>query len=112
MNEKAKRLAEDIEQYMFCRGEYDVRQHARIRWVLCGNRCNVEKRIMNEIVNGDVDSLVKYFTIDVRMMDEDDELISQANYILTRLNEITIEFARRNVRKCVRNMMKGEKTYE
>lgn len=108
MNEKEKRLAGDIEQYMFCRGEYDVRQHARIRWVLCGNRCNAEKRIMNEIVNGDVDSLVTYFTIDVRMMDEDDELIAKANDILARLNEITIEFARRNVRKRVRDILKGE----
>lgn len=91
MDRKIKCLAEDIEQYMFERGEYDIKSSARIRWVLSGSRRKSADEIGREIESGDVRSLMTYFTIDVRLMDKNDELIPKAKALYDRLEDIQWE---------------------
>lgn len=91
MDRKIKSLAKDIEQYMFERGEYDIKSYARIRWVLSGDRQKSADEIGREIASGDIRSLMTYFTIDVKLMDKNDELIPKAKALFDRLEDIQWE---------------------
>ena len=96
------RLAEDIEQFMFERGEYDFGDSDRIQWLkglpdaysiadnpytLKEARNNVANKVHKDLQTGDgVLNLIKYISDQVAEMDEDDELISKAEYLLISLN--------------------------
>jgi hypothetical protein len=57
----AQLLANEIEQFMFERGEYDLHLEDRIRWLKTDDRKGNTKFILLEIQNDNIDHLIDYF---------------------------------------------------
>lgn len=105
--EKINALSDELEQFMFERGEYDYGETDRIRWLdsipnayeladshelLERIRKTVEKRIEYNLCNEEGrKELIQYLKEEVSLMDEDDELRKNAESLLSRLDEVNYE---------------------
>ena len=88
-------LADEIEQFMFERGEYDYRDYDRIPWVNTDDRNAVQKNIENSLGTvKSVYSLIDYLESEIAVMDKDDELVKVYNDSLKdALLEVSLNFA-------------------
>lgn len=83
----AQLLANEIEQFMFERGEYDLHLDDRIRWLKTDDRKGNAKYIRDEILNDNIGFLTEYLTSEISSMCEDDELIPKAEKLIEELND-------------------------
>lgn len=82
-------LSDDIEQFMFERGEYDFPEDDTIRWTNKTQRnCSVEN-IYNALISNQVEPLKNYFKDQLAEMSDEDELIPEAKRILNALSPFT-----------------------
>lgn len=80
-------LANEIEQFMFERGEYDLHLEDRIRWLKTDDREGNAKYIRDEILKYNIGFLTEYLTSEISSMCEDDELIPKAEKLIEELIE-------------------------
>lgn len=85
---KCAALADDAEEFMFARGEYDFKGDDTIWWLTNNNRIDTTVFILSEIRNGNTEPLINYFRDQLAEMCEDDELIPVAENIIKRLEEV------------------------
>ena len=81
-------LANEIEQFMFERGEYDLRLEDRIRWLISDSRKGNARYIRDEILKDNISFITEYLTSEISSMCEDDELISKAEKLIEELNNV------------------------
>ena len=83
----AQLLANQIEQFMFQRGEYDFHLEDRIRWLISDDRkCNAGY-IRDEILKDNISFITEYLTSEISSMCENDELIPKAEKLIEELND-------------------------
>ena len=83
----AQLLANEIEQFMFERGEYDFHLEDRIRWLISDDRkCNAGY-IRDEILKDNISFITEYLTSEISSMCENDELIPKAEKLIEELND-------------------------
>lgn len=98
--EKESKLADDIEQFMFERGEYDF-EYAddRIRWLSSeyaprwytddiNDRTMAAWQILNDILNGNIKPIIDYLESEICVMSDDDESILLAEKAIAALKEV------------------------
>ena len=83
----AQLLANEIEQFMFERGEYDFQLDDRIRWLISDDRKGNAGYIRDEILKDNISFITEYLTSEISSMCEDDELIAKAEKLIEELNE-------------------------
>lgn len=83
----AQLLANEIEQFMFERGEYDFHLEDRIRWLISDDRKGNAGYIRDEILKDNIGFITEYLTSEISSMCEDDELIPKAEKLIEELNE-------------------------
>lgn len=79
-------IANEIEQFMYERGEYDLHLEDRIRWLKTDDRKGNAKYIRDEILKYNIGFLTEYLTSEISSMCEDDELIPKAEKLIEELN--------------------------
>ena len=78
-------LAEEFEQFLFERGEYDYKTDY-VRWInLQFSRVENVDYIAQQIRIKNVQPMIDYLNDEITVMDEDDELISKAKYLVQHL---------------------------
>lgn len=82
----AQLLANEIEQFMFERGEYDFHLEDRIRWLISDERKGNAGYIRDEILKDNIGFITEYLTSEISSMCEDDELIPKAEKLIGELN--------------------------
>lgn len=82
-------LSDDIEQFMFERGEYDFPEDDTIRWINKTKRNSTVENIYNALISNQVEPLKNYFKDQLAEMSDEDELISEAKRILSALKPFT-----------------------
>lgn len=82
-------LSDDIEQFMFERGEYDFPEDDTIRWINKTQRNSTVENIYNALISNQVEPLKNYFKDQLAEMSDEDELISEAKRILSALKPFT-----------------------
>ena len=82
-------LSDDIEQFMFERGEYDFSEDDTIRWINKTKRNSTVENIYNALISNQVEPLKNYFKDQLAEMSDEDELISEAKRILSALKPFT-----------------------
>lgn len=82
----AQLLANEIERFMFERGEYDFHIEDRIRWLISDSRKGNARYIRDEILKDNISFITEYLTSEISSMCEDDELISKAEKLIEELN--------------------------
>lgn len=82
-------LSDDVEQFMFERGEYDFPEDDTIRWVNKKQRDSTVKNIYNALISNQVEPLKNYFKDQLAEMSDEDELISEVKRILSALKPFT-----------------------
>lgn len=82
-------LSDDIEQFMFERGEYDFPEDDTIRWINNTKRNSTVENIYNALISNQVEPLKNYFKDQLAEMSDEDELISEAKRILSALKPFT-----------------------
>lgn len=83
----AQLLANEIEQFMFERGEYDLHLDDRIRWLISDDRKGNAGYIRDEILKDNISFITDYLTSEISSMCENDELIPKAEKLIEELNE-------------------------
>lgn len=83
----AQLLANEIEQFMFERGEYDFHLEDRIRWLASDNRKGNAGYIRDEILKDNISFITEYLTSEISSMCENDDLIPKAEKLIEELNE-------------------------
>ena len=83
----AQLLANEIEQFMFERGEYDLHLKDRIRWLISDDRKGNSRYIADEIMKDNIGYLTEYLSSEISSMDEEDEFIQTAEKLIEKLNE-------------------------
>lgn len=83
----AQLIANEIEQFMFSRGEYDLRLDDRIRWLISDSRKGNARYIRDEILKDNISFITEYLTSEISSMCENDELIPKAEKLIEELNE-------------------------
>lgn len=86
----AQLLANEIEQFMFERGEYDLHLEDRIRWLKTDDRKGNAKYIRDEILKDNIGFLTEYLTSEISSMSEDDELIPKAEKLIEELKGVIL----------------------
>ena len=81
-------LADDIEEFMFARGEYDYIDSDKIWWLTNNNRIDTSVFILSEIEKGNTERLINYFKDQLAEMCDKDELIPVAEDLIKRLEEV------------------------
>lgn len=82
-------LSDDVEQFMFERGEYDFPEDDTIRWINKTQRNSTVENIYNALIFNQVEPLKNYFKDQLAEMSDEDELISEAKRILSALKPFT-----------------------
>ena len=82
-------LSDDVEQFMFERGEYDFPEDDTIRWINKKKRDSTVKNIYNALISNQVEPLKNYFKDQLAEMSDEDELISEVKRILSALKPFT-----------------------
>lgn len=82
-------LSDDIEQFMFERGEYDFPEDDTIRWINNTKRNSTVENIYNALISNQVEPLKNYFKDQLAEKSDEDELISEAKRILSALKPFT-----------------------
>lgn len=82
-------LSDDVEQFMFERGEYDFPEDDTIRWVNKKQRNSTVKNIYNALISNQVEPLKNYFKDQLAEMSDEDELIPEVKRILNALKLFT-----------------------
>lgn len=82
-------LSDDVEQFMFERGEYDFPEDDTIRWINKTQRNSTVENIYNALISNQVEPLKNYFKDQLAEMSDEDELIPEAKRILNALNPFT-----------------------
>ena len=82
-------LSDDVEQFMFERGEYDFPEDDTIRWINKTKRNSTVENIYNALISNQVEPLKNYFKDQLAEMSDEDELISEAKRILSALKPFT-----------------------
>lgn len=82
-------LSDDVEQFMFERGEYDFPEDDTIRWINKTQRNSTVENIYNALISNQVEPLKNYFKDQLAEMSDEDELISEAKRILSALKPFT-----------------------
>lgn len=82
-------LSDDVEQFMFERGEYDFPEDDTIRWINKTQRNSTVENIYNALISNQVEPLKNYFKDQLAEMSDEDELISEAKKILSALKPFT-----------------------
>lgn len=82
-------LSDDVEQFMFERGEYDFPEDDTIRWIDKTQRNSSVENIYNALISNQVEPLKNYFKDQLAEMSDEDELIPEAKRILNALNPFT-----------------------
>ena len=82
-------LSDDVEQFMFERGEYDFPEDDTIRWINKTQRNSTVENIYNALISNQVEPLKNYFKDQLAEMSDEDELISEAKRILSALKSFT-----------------------
>lgn len=82
-------LSDDIEQFMFERGEYDFPEDDTIRWINKTKRNSTVENIYNALISNQVEPLKNYFKDQLAEMSDEDELILEAKRILSALKPFT-----------------------
>lgn len=82
-------LSDDVEQFMFERGEYDFPEDDTIRWISKTQRNSSVENIYNALISNQVEPLKNYFKDQLAEMSDEDELIPEAKRILNALNPFT-----------------------
>ena len=83
----AQFLANEIEQFMLERGEYDLHLEDRIRWLKTDDRKENARYIRDEILKDNISFITEYLTSEISSMCEDDELIPKAEKLIEELND-------------------------
>lgn len=83
----AQLIANEIEQFMFSRGEYDLRLDDRIRWLISDSRKGNAGYIRDEILKDNISFITEYLTSEISSMCENDELIPKAEKLIEELND-------------------------
>lgn len=86
----AQLLANEIEQFMFERGEYDFHLEDRIRWLISDSRKGNAGFIRDEILKDNIGFLTEYLTSEISSMCEDDELIPKAEKLIEELKGVIL----------------------
>lgn len=86
----AQLLANEIEQFMYERGEYDLHLEDRIRWLKTDDHKGNAKYIRDEILNDNIGFLTEYLTSEISSMCEDDELIPKAEKLIEELKGVIL----------------------
>lgn len=86
----AQLLANEIEQLMYERGEYDFHLKDRIRWLKTDDRKGNAKYIRDEILKYNIGFLTEYLTSEISSMCEDDELIPKAEKLIEELKGVIL----------------------
>lgn len=82
-------LSDDVEQFMFERGEYDFPEDDTIRWINKTQRNSTVENIYNALISNQVEPLKNYFKDQLAEMSDEDELILEAKRILSALKPFT-----------------------
>lgn len=82
-------LSDDVEQFMFERGEYDFSEDDTIRWVNKIQRNSTVGNIYNALISNQVEPLKNYFKDQLAEMSDEDELIPKVKRILNALKPFT-----------------------
>lgn len=82
-------LSDDVEQFMFERGEYDFPEDDTIRWINKTHRNSSVENIYNALISNQVEPLKNYFKDQLAEMSDEDELIPEAKRIFNALNPFT-----------------------
>ena len=82
-------LSDDVEQFMFERGEYDFPEDDTIRWINKTQRNSTVENIYNALISNQVEPLKNYFKDQLAEMSDEDELIPEAKRILNALKPFT-----------------------
>lgn len=82
-------LSDDVEQFMFERGEYDFPEDDTIRWINKTQRNSTVENIYNALISNQVEPLKNYFKDQLAEMSDEDELIPEAKRILSALKPFT-----------------------
>lgn len=82
-------LSDDVEQFMFERGEYDFPEDDTIRWINKTQRNSSVENIYNALISNQVEPLENYFKDQLVEMSDEDELIPEAKRILNALKPFT-----------------------
>lgn len=82
----AQLIANEIEQFMHDRGEYDFHHEDRIRWLISDSRKGNAGYIRDEILKDNISFITEYLTSEISSMCEDDELIPKAEKLIEELN--------------------------
>lgn len=85
-NKEILTLSEEIEQFMYDRGEYDYSGNDRIRWLFSTNRNLNIDNIKGEIINNQSGAIIDYLNGEISTMDDSDDLIEIAEYLISKLN--------------------------
>lgn len=83
----AQLIANEIEQFMHDRGEYDFHHEDRIRWLISDSRKGNTGYIRDEILKDNISFITDYLTSEISSMCENDELIPKAEKLIEELNE-------------------------
>lgn len=84
---EAQLIANEIEQFMHDRGEYEFHHEDRIRWLISDSRKGNARYIADEIMKDNIGYLTEYLSSEISSMDEEDELIQTAEKLIEKLNE-------------------------
>lgn len=82
-------LSDDVEQFMFERGEYDFPEDDTIRWINKTQHNSSVENIYNALISNQVEPLENYFKDQLAEMSDEDELIPEAKRILNALKPFT-----------------------
>lgn len=82
-------LSDDVEQFMFERGEYDFPEDDTIRWINKTQRNSTVENIYNALISNQVEPLKNYFKDQLAEISDEDELILEAKRILSALKPFT-----------------------
>lgn len=86
--EKKKLIADEFEQFLFERGEYDYPEKDLVQWIISSDRNEVTNGIFKEILNGGTVAIKKYVETELMFMDEEDETREIGNRILEFIKEV------------------------
>lgn len=82
-------LSDNVEQFMFERGEYDFPEDDTIRWINKTQRNSSVENIYNALISNQVEPLKNYFKDQLAEMSDEDELILEVKRIFNALKPFT-----------------------
>jgi len=86
--EKKKQIADEFEQFLFERGEYDYPKNDSVKWIISEDRYEVADGILKDILNVGMVGIRQYIETELMFMDREDQTKLLGKKILELIKEV------------------------